>query len=1006
MLELLARPAVAAPALLVVGYILYHLLLRSPKLPDLPIVGAKEGDWFPMLQARWRNIVDFETGLSEGYQKYKGQPVIIPASHRTSVMLPLSEVEWYLNQPDDVLSFHLAAHESLQLDHTTLDRRLAHDTANNRVVTVTLNSQLGNLVPDIFDEVKFGFEKCWGGTPGEAREVNLYESTTRIIAGVTARIILGTSFSRDEDFLKLSTACAQDLPISAQMLMFIWKPLRPVLAPLVTLAAKTRLRRYKRAIAPEVNRRLAAWDARVNDAEAEGGKAGTNGEPNDFLQWTIRHAKESGNPTMWELDILAGRTLMLNFAAIHTSSLTQTAAVLELAASDPSVAAELRAEISAVVAEHGWTKRSLARMEKLDSVFRESARLNSFVTLGMERKVVAPGGNLRVDTANMGSLDQDQVYDFVICGGGTSGCVIAGRLAESPDVSILVIEAGQDSKDLENVHMVGGARQLFDADTDWNVISKPNPGADNRAVKLSRGKFLGGCSGCNATLCVRGSRQDYDDWGVEGWSGNEVFAYMRKAERFHGKDWFKACEPEHGNDGLLDVEPYDLAPISKLLFESFVDKGLPLDDDMFTHGETPHGCGHAIRSAHNGIRSSAAKFISDKARARGGVEIMTETHVDKVVIERVDGELKATGVRVVKADGSVMNVKARKEVIVSGGAYCSPNILNRSGIGAKDELDKFGIETLVDLPGVGKNLMDHLITFIIYETEQEGLTVDKDLFHDDGLAKSYALWKDQKAGVLAGFPFGCVAFARLDERLADSAVWNDAPREPGRDPMGLTPRQPNVEILTIQSYGGPKHFTDFPVGGKHTFCLVPELFSPRSRGTVTLPSVDAKDIPVVDTNYLADPLDVEVMAEACRFANEIVMDGKGTRDVVKGSWPSNLTHHKYTTREDWIPYVKQNATTCYHPAGTCAMGSTEDPKTVVDAALKVKGVEGLRVADCSIMPTLNGGHTQMPAYAIGEKAADLIKEAWGLKSGQKKTLMASQDIQSFGNLELSCVNKL
>ncbi|TLS23365.1 uncharacterized protein PpBr36_06197 [Pyricularia pennisetigena] len=391
MLELLARPAVAAPVLLLVGYILHHLVVRSPKLPDLPIVGAKEGDWFPMLQARWRNIVDFEASLREGYQRYKGQPVVVPASHRTSVMLPLSDVEWYLNQPDDVLSFHLAAHETLQLDHTSLDRRLAHDTANNRVVTVTLNGQLGNLAPDVLDEVRVGFEKCWGDRPGEAREVNLYETTTRIIAGVTARIILGASFSRDEDFLKLSTACAQDVLISAQILTFTWKPLRPVLAPLVTLAAKTRLRRYKRAIAPEVNRRLAAWDARARGVEAEA-EAEDEGEPNDFLQWTIRQAKESGDPTMWELDMLAGRTLMLNFAAIHTSSLTQTAAVLELAASKGSVAAELRAEIRAVVAEHGWTKRAVARMEKLDSVFRESARLNSFVTLGVERKVVAAGG--------------------------------------------------------------------------------------------------------------------------------------------------------------------------------------------------------------------------------------------------------------------------------------------------------------------------------------------------------------------------------------------------------------------------------------------------------------------------------------------------------------------------------------------------------------------------------------------------------------------------------------
>ncbi|KAI6380609.1 hypothetical protein MCOR25_001546 [Pyricularia grisea] len=579
----------------------------------------------------------------------------------------------------------------------------------------------------------------------------------------------------------------------------------------------------------------------------------------------------------------------------------------------------------------------------------------------------------------MGSLDQDQIYDFIICGGGTSGCVIAGRLSECPDVSILVIEAGQDSKNLENVHMVGGSSQLFEKETDWNITSEPRPAVNDRTVKLTRGKFLGGCSGCNATLCIRGSRQDYDNWGVEGWSGKEVFAYMRKAERFHGKDWFDACDSEHGTDGPLDVEPYDLAPISKLLFESFVDKGLPLDDDLFTHGDTPHGCGHMLRSAHNGIRSTAAKFITNKARARGDVKIMTESLVDKVFIERVDGELKATGVRVVKADGSIMDVRARKEVIVSGGAYCSPNILNRSGIGATEELDKFGIKTLVELPGVGKNLMDHLITFLIYETEQEGLTVDKELFHGDGLAKSYALWKEQKAGILAGFPVGCAAFARLDERLSDSAVWNDAPREPGRDPMGLTPRQPNVEILSIQCYGGPTSYTDFPVGGQHTFCLVPMLFGPRSRGTVALRSADAKDVPVVDKNYLADPLDLEVMAEACRFTNEIVMEGKGTRGVVKGWWPSNMTHHRYTTREDWIPFVRETGTTCFHPGGTCVMGKTDDPKTVVDAKLRVKGVKGLRVADCSIMPTLNGGHTQMPAYAIGEKAADLVKEAWGLK---------------------------
>ncbi|KAF6828351.1 gmc oxidoreductase [Colletotrichum musicola] len=576
----------------------------------------------------------------------------------------------------------------------------------------------------------------------------------------------------------------------------------------------------------------------------------------------------------------------------------------------------------------------------------------------------------------MGSIPQDLVYDFVICGGGTSGCVVASRLAENPDVNVLVIEAGQHSKELENVHMTGGWSQLFDKETDWNVITVPRPAVNNRQVKLSRGKFLGGCSGCNGTLCIRGSKQDYDDWGVEGWSGDEFFKYIRKAENFHGKDWFKASN-DHGTDGHLHIEPHDLAPISNLLMDSMVDKGLPLDHDMFTHGNNPHGCGHAPRTVFKGSRSTAADFVTNE-NTKNNLHLLTETHVDKVIVETVDGELKATGVRAVKADGSVVEIKVRKEVVVSGGAYCSPNILNRSGIGAKDELEKFGIQTLVELPGVGKNLMDHLIVFMFYETEKEGLTNDHHVYHGDNFAKTYALWKDHKAGFLSTFPFGAFAYARLDERLADSDLWKNAPRQAGRDPMGLTPKQPNIEFFTTECYGGPKQFDKFPSDGKHAFSMIAELFGPKSRGTVTLRSADATAVPVVDTNYLSDPLDVEVLAEACRFGNEIVMEGKGTKDIVKGSWPSELVHHKYTTREEWVPYVKDNATTCYHAAGTCAMGKADDPKAVVDSTLTVKGVKNLRVADCSIMPILNGGHTQMPAYGIGEKAADLIKEAWKL----------------------------
>lgn len=411
-----------------------------------------------------------------------------------------------------------------------------------------------------------------------------------------------------------------------------------------------------------------------------------------------------------------------------------------------------------------------------------------------------------------------------------------------------------------------------------------------------------------------------------------------------------------------------------------VSKGLPLDHDMFSSGVNPHGCGHSVRTVHQGLRTTSADFIT-KQKPRDNLHLMVETHVDRVIIDKdSQGELKATGVRAVKADGSVVELKASKEVIISSGAYCSPNVLNRSGIGAKVELEQHGITTLVDLPGVGKNLQDHLIVFMFYETDKEGLTTDSLVYHGNALEKAYAQWKEEKKGPLTVFPFGIFAYARMDERLADSKIWNAAPRKEGRDPMGLTPKQPQIEFFTTECYGGPKQYDQFPIDNKHAFSMIAELFAPKSRGTVTLRDASPTSVPVVDCNYLSDPLDLEVLAEACTFGNEIITEGSGTKDIVKGSWPSDLVHHKYKTREDWKEYVKENATTCYHASGSCAAGKRDNPMAVVDEKLQVYGVKGLRVADCSIMPTVNNGHTQMPAYGIGEKAADLIKERWALSA--------------------------
>ncbi|KAI9370410.1 hypothetical protein BJX61DRAFT_96484 [Aspergillus egyptiacus] len=579
----------------------------------------------------------------------------------------------------------------------------------------------------------------------------------------------------------------------------------------------------------------------------------------------------------------------------------------------------------------------------------------------------------------MGSLaDPENTYDYIVCGGGTSGCVVAGRLAENKDVTVLVLEAGQHNRDLENVHMAGGWSNNFDSETDWNIVTTPMTGVDNRQVKLSRGRFLGGSSGCNGTLAIRGCKQDYDDWGLEGWSGEEFFDAMKKSETFHTKPWFQEDKSAHGYSGPLHIEPHDLAPIADRLLDSFVDKGLPLHHDMFSTGDVPHGCGHAPRTVHKGIRTTAADFIT-KEYDRSNVTIVNDATVDRIVLKATaTGPPRATGA-VARIGGTTEKTfHARREVIISGGAYCSPAILMRSGIGARDELAHHGIPCQVELPGVGKNLMDHLIVFMFYETAVPGLTNDSKVYHGDNFAKTYAEWKEHKSGFLSTFPFGSFAFARMDDRLAHEPLWASAPRAPGRDPMGLTPAQPNVEFFTTECYGGPKQYNQFPVNNQHAFSMIAELFAPKSRGCVTLGSRDPMQNPVVDCGYLSDEkgMDMLVLSEACRFGNEIVMQGKGTREIVKGSWPPESGHHRFTTREEWIPYVKEHATTCYHASGTCRMGKEGDEQAVLDSKLRVRGVAGLRVADCSVMPTLHGGHTQMPAYGIGERCADFIKETW------------------------------
>ncbi|CAK3741214.1 gmc oxidoreductase [Lecanosticta acicola] len=571
-------------------------------------------------------------------------------------------------------------------------------------------------------------------------------------------------------------------------------------------------------------------------------------------------------------------------------------------------------------------------------------------------------------------------YDYIIAGGGTCGPVVAGRLSEDPNLKVLIIESGSPSAELDDVQMPGAWTKCHYGETDWNIVSTPQAGLQNRECRLPRGRFLGGSSGSNGTICIRGVKQDYDDWGFPEWSGDEMFRAMKKSEKFVPKKWFPHEESAHGFDGPLRIEPAEAPfPIAHKMFESFQSKGLPYRPDMFSTGEAANGCGHAMRTTWKGSRTTAADYIT-KDYERKNVTIICHATVDKVILEKgADGELEAKGVEYLDNDGNRYSANASREVLLAGGTYCSPAMLMRSGIGPKEVLNSLNIPVQLDIPGVGQNLQDHQLIFMYYELSEPDLTDDARVNHDpDAYTNGHKEWEEKKSGWLSTFPFGAFGFARLADRLErDSEEWRNFPRREGRDPMDLTETQPNMEFFNTICYGGPPEYTDFPKSGEWAFSACTFLCGAMSRGEVKIKTTDPFEPPWVDPRYLSDRRDLLMMSEGVRFLNEVVMEGAGTKNIVKGGWPRGTSHHLNKTNEDWHSFVQKYASTSYHPGGTCKMGKAEDKTSVVDKYLRVHGCKNLRVVDCSIMPSLHSGHTQMPAFGIAEKVSEYIKQQTG-----------------------------
>ncbi|MGB3810120.1 MAG: choline dehydrogenase [Parvibaculum sp.] len=522
-------------------------------------------------------------------------------------------------------------------------------------------------------------------------------------------------------------------------------------------------------------------------------------------------------------------------------------------------------------------------------------------------------------------------FDYIIIGAGSAGCVLANRLSENPANKVLLLEAGaKDTNFL--IHMPAGVGGLIGTDTvNWYYYTEGQPHLNNRKLFWPRGKVLGGSSSINGMIYIRGHARDYDLWrqqGLDGWGFADVLPYFRRSEgNQNGSSAF------HGGDGPLGVSN---AMKSNVLFDAFVEAGKqaghPYTDDF--NGPQQEGMGPYQTTIKNNKRCSAATAYLVPALGRPNLKVEVKALTHRILFE---GK-RAVGVEYMQ-DGQLKTVKAAKEVILSGGAVNSPQVLLLSGIGEGEYLRKFGIDVVADLPGVGQNLQDHLDSTVIYECKLPiTLHSQTKLVRQLLTGMQYTFFK---TGVAASQGLESGAFLKT---------------------------RPELEIPDIQIHFVAAMMRDHArtKSDRHGFTVHVCQLRPESRGYVALKSLDPADHALIQPNYLATETDRRTMRDGVRMVREIVE--QRAMDAYRGPefWPG-ADKQSDAEIDAW---VRESAETIYHPVGTAKMGN--DPMAVVDTKCRVRGIEGLRVVDASVMPTLVGGNTNAPTIMIAEKISDDI----------------------------------